>query len=216
MPRVLLKWSLVVVGAAFGVLLLGYIGVWAVTHSFIYSATGAVPETQAAMVLGASVDPDGTLSPVLQERADEAIALYKAHKVLKILVSGDNAASNYDEVGPVRRYLLSAGIPPADIFLDHAGFDTYSSMYRARAIFDITSLTIVSQPFHLPRAVFIARHLGIDAYGAQAGEGELYIYYSLREVPAFIKAFYDVETNRVPEYLGSQFPITGDGEKTWY
>ena len=174
-----------------------------------------LPHTEAALVLGASVTSGGVLSPILKERADEAISLYRAGKVDKILVTGDNATLSHDEVDPVGKYMAALGIPKKDIFLDHAGFDTYSSMYRARDVFGVQSLTIVSQPFHLPRAVFIAQSLGLKAYGAGAGKGELYVYNSLREIPSSVKAVYDIMFARVPKYLGEQYPIEGDGSATW-
>jgi SanA protein len=185
------------------------------TKSYVYDSLDAIPKTQVALVLGASVSSDGVLSAVLKERADEAIALYQAGKVSKILVTGDNATLSHDEVDPVGKYMVSEGIPMSDIFLDHAGFDTYSSMYRARDVFDVTSMTIVSQPFHLPRSVFIARSLGLTAYAAPAGKGELYLENTVREVPASVKALYDILFSRVPKYLGQQYPITGNGEDTW-
>lgn len=186
-----------------------------VVDSYIASSTNDVPHTEGALVLGASVYR-GSPSPILAERADTAIALYKAHKVSKILVTGDNGALTHDEVTPVRKYLLDAGVAPQDIFLDHAGFDTYSSMYRAREVFLVRSLTIVTQDFHLPRALWIARSLGIDAYGIVAKGGERSPYDYVREIPASIKALFDVITNRQPKYLGPTLPLSGDGEATWY
>lgn len=185
------------------------------TNARIVDSFDALPHTEVALVLGASVSSGGVLSAVLKERADEAIALYKAGKVDKMLVTGDNATLSHDEVDPVGKYMVSQGIPKAGIFLDHAGFDTYSSMYRARDVFIVHSMTIVSQPFHLPRAVFIARALGIDAYGAGASQNGLLIYNSLREIPASDKALFDLMFARVPKYLGEQYPITGDGSATW-
>ncbi len=185
------------------------------TAPYIYTAVAEVPPTTAAVVLGASVYKNGTLSPVLKQRADKALELYQLGKVHKILVTGDNSEVSHNEVNPVGKYLESAGVPKQDIFLDHAGFDTYSSMYRAQAVFTIRSMTIVSQPFHLARAVFIARVLGIEAYGAEAGYGELFVYNTWREVPATVKALIDLGVNRSPKYLGPQFPIEGDGSSTW-
>ncbi|MDO8518087.1 MAG: ElyC/SanA/YdcF family protein [bacterium] len=185
------------------------------THPFMSSAE-AVPQTQAALVLGASVTSAGVLSAVLQERADAAIVLYNAHKVAKILVTGDDSTLVYDEVYPVGKYLAAAGVPKQDIFLDYAGFDTYSSMYRARDVFGVTSLVVITQRFHLPRAVFIARSLGLVAYGVDAGKpGELYFANALREIPASVKALGDLLFARVPKYLGPQFPIGGEGSATW-
>ncbi len=134
----------------------------------------------------------------------------------KILVTGDNGALSHDEVTPVRKYLLDAGIPAEDIFLDHAGFDTYSSMYRARAVFGAQTITITTQDFHLPRALWIARHLGLTAYGLAAPGGEISLYDHVREIPASLKALWDVLTYRVPKYLGPAIPLSGDGQTTWY
>jgi SanA protein len=212
------KWVACAIGAVLAaafccVLLYSYIEY--ATGASIYTSMNALPHTQVALVLGASVTAEGALSPVLKERADEAISLYEAGKVDKILVTGDNATLSHDEVDPVGKYMVALGIPKEDIFLDHAGFDTYSSMYRARDVFEVQSMTIVSQPFHLPRAVFIAHALGLTAYGAGAGNGELYVYNSLREIPSSVKAVYDIIFARVPKYLGQQYPIEGDGEATW-
>ena len=174
-----------------------------------------VPKADVAVVLGASVFR-GRPSRILEERANTAGQLYLNGKVKKILVTGDNSALSYDEVTPVRKYLINAGIPGGDIFLDHAGFDTYSSMYRARDIFEARSVVIVTQDFHLPRALFIARSLGITAYGVGAkgggGAGKDY----LREVPASVKALFDLAAQRKPKYLGEKIPLTGDGSTTWY
>lgn len=182
---------------------------------FSFASADSVPPTDVAIVLGASVR-SGVPSPVLAARADEAIDLYLKGKVRKILVTGDNGALTHDEVTPVRKYLLAAGVKSEDIFLDHAGFDTYSSMYRARDVFQVHSATIVTQDFHLPRALFIARQLRLEAYGVAASSGESDIYEYLREIPASWKALFDLAANRRPKYLGPAIPIEGDGQATWY
>jgi len=184
-------------------------------EKYIYGSVESVPTTTVALVLGASVKQNGELSPVLRQRADRGIELYMAGKVLKILVTGDNSEVSHNEVNPVGKYMVARGVPKQDIFLDHAGFDTYSSMYRARDVFGVKSVTIVSQPFHLSRAVLIARWLGLDAYGAAAGSGEEFLYNTIREMPATLKAFFDLAFYRTPKYLGPQFPIEGDGTNTW-
>ncbi|MBX4200506.1 YdcF family protein [Candidatus Parcubacteria bacterium] len=178
---------------------------------YIYQRNSQIPNAEAAIILGASVISNATLSPILKDRTNTAIQLYNTKKIKKILVSGDNAEVNYNEVDPVRRYLLSKGVLDQDIFLDHAGFDTYSTMYRARDIFQVSSVLIVSQSFHLPRAVFIARKLGIDAYGVSADGGHILFANYLREVFANEKAMFDLITNAKPKYLGQRIPITGDG-----
>jgi SanA protein len=183
---------------------------------YIYGSARDVPTTTVAMVLGASVFPDGTLSPVLRERADKSAELYFLGKVKKILVTGDNSAVSHNEVNPVGNYLVAKGIPKQDIFLDHAGFDTYSSMYRARDVFEVRDLVIVSQPFHLPRAVMIARNLGLEASGVGAGSGANVFYNTVREIPATFKALKDLAFSRIPKYLGPRFPIEGEGSATWH
>lgn len=191
------------------------LGMRALVKKHIYDAPDNVPQTRAALVLGASV-ARGKPSPVLEERAHTAVALYMMGKVSKILVTGDNGALTHDEVTPVRKYLTDAGVEPEDIFLDHAGFDTYSSMYRARDVFQADSLAIVTQDFHIPRAVFVARRLGIQAYGVvpERGQGDVYDY--IREIPASVKALYDLAIGRAPKYLGEAIPLSGDGQRTWY
>lgn len=185
------------------------------TSAFTFSTPEGAPETDAAIVLGASVS-GGLPSPILAARADEAIALYLKGKVGKILVTGDHGALSHDEVTPVRKYLLAAGIPAEDIFLDHAGFDTYSSMYRAREVFNVHSSVIVTQDFHLPRALFVARSLGIDAVGVITPQMQASVFEYLREIPASWKALIDLVMRRQPKYLGPVIPISGDGQVTWY
>lgn len=175
-----------------------------------------VREAQAAIVLGALVYPDGRVSPMVADRLEAAYGLYRAGKVQKILITGDHGQVEYDEVNTMRRYLEQKGVPPADIFLDHAGFDTYDSMYRARAIFQVRSAVVVTQRFHLPRAVYIARELGLDAEGVVADRFE-YLgakRYEVREMAARIKAFGEVTIRRKPIFLGPVIPITGDGRET--
>jgi SanA protein len=181
---------------------------------YVYESAEAAPTSTVALVLGASVYQNGSLSPVLSARADRALELYRAGKVKKILVTGDNGDLSHNEVNPVGNYLLERGVPKGDIFLDHAGFDTYSSMYRARDVFEVHDMLVVSQPFHLARAIFIARELGMNARGVKAA-GEATPYNSLREIPATLKALLDLGVSRAPKYLGSQYPVSGDGSATW-
>jgi SanA protein len=204
------------------VLLLELVGVFVValnvmihleTKGYIYSDAASAPTAVAVLVPGAALEGPRVLSPIFVERVDLAIALYTAKKVSKILVSGDNSTLAHNEVNPARTYLLAKGIPDEDIFLDHAGFDTYSSLYRARDVFGVTSLIIATQSFHLPRAVFIARKLGIDAYGVPADTGPVLAYNYVREVFADEKAIFDLLFERAPKFLGSVIPITGDGRQ---
>jgi len=178
--------------------------VW--TKAYIYNDATTAPKVDVVLILR-----DGTLSPIFIDRVDMAIKLYEAKKVAKILVSGDNSTDSHNEVNPVRLYLLSKGIPDQDIFLDHAGFDTYSTMYRARAIFGVSSVLITTQSFHLPRAVFIARRLGMTAYGVNTDVGHILFRNNVREVFADEKAVFDLVFNRQPKFLGEKIPITEDG-----
>lgn len=182
------------------------------TAPFIYQDLTAVPHTEAALVLGAAVTKGGALSPVLRDRANAAAQLYGAGKVDKILVSGSNSSVEYNEVNPVGDYLIGKGVPPADIFLDHAGFDTYSSIYRAQTVFLVKSMTIVTQSFHLPRATFIARSLGIEAYGFDADSGHYLFKNNVHEWLADVKAIVNLILQRQPKFLGATIPIWGDSE----
>ena len=172
---------------------------------------------QAALVLGAKVWDNGEMSHIFIDRVQTAINLYKDKKVKKILVSGDHGQTDYDEVNAAKKYLLEKNIKKEDIFLDHAGFDTYDSLYRARDVFMAESLIVVTQNFHLPRALYIANGLGIDACGASAdlrryiGEDSR----NRREIFAKIKAWLNISFNSSPKYLGEELPLFGDGTKTW-
>lgn len=203
-------------------ILLGIIGILLVptimrlsTKGYVFTDLRDVPRSNAVMVLGASVIGE-RLSPILEQRTRTAIDIFQAGRADNVLVTGDNGALDHDEVTPVRKYLIDAGIPAGDIFLDHAGFDTYSSMYRAREVFLADSIIIVTQDFHLPRALFLARNLGLEAYGVptvgRGGSGRDYF----REIPASVKALLDLVVRREPKYLGETIPLDGDGSTTWY
>jgi SanA protein len=175
------------------------------------------PKSQVAIVLGALVFKNGSLSNIVSDRVDTAIDLYRLGKVDKILLTGDHGKTSYDEVNSMRRYALKKGIPPKDIFMDHAGFSTYESMYRGRDVFQVKSAIIVTQKFHLARSVYTANALGIDAVGVYA-DRHVYIKALLneaRESLARTKAFIEVNIARPkPTYLGEIIPITGDGRLT--
>lgn len=176
----------------------------------------SIENFQTAIVLGAKVNNDDP-SDILEDRLLTALELYYDGKVEKILVSGDNGQIEYNEVGAMKDYLLNKGVPGEDIFMDHAGFDTYDTMYRAKAIFQVEDAIIVTQNFHLPRAIYIARALDIDAVGVSA-DRQSYIYidlYEKREKLAQIKAFLNVVFHSKPKYLGDPISISGDGTQSW-
>lgn len=185
--------------------------IYLATKPLIYNNITDAPDALAGLIPGAAIFQDGALSSIFIDRVDMAIKLYEAKKVSKILVSGDNSTVSHNEVNPVRLYLISKGIPDQDIFLDHAGFDTYSTMYRARDIFGVSSVLITTQSFHLPRAVFIARRLGMEAYGINADVGHILFRNYVREALANEKAILNLILHRKPKYLGEKIPISGDG-----
>lgn len=175
------------------------------------------PQVEAIIVPGAYVFPSGRVSDILADRLSVAVDLYKANKAEKLLVSGDHGSVSYDEVNAMRRYLQSQGIPRENIFMDHAGFSTYDSLYRTRDIFGVKKAIIVTQEYHLARALYTARKLGIEAYGVTSDKHIYYkmAYYEIREIAARCKAFLQVDILRSkPKYLGEAIPISGDGRTT--
>lgn len=176
------------------------------------------PESEAILVLGAYVFPDGTLSFMLNDRLDQAYELYRLGKAGKVIVSGDHGQKDYDEVNTMKKYLIARGVPPEDVFMDHAGFNTYESVYRARDIFQVKKVIIVTQEYHLARAVFIAKELGLQACGVAADlhdYGEVMTVYRLRETAARNKDFFLAGLIKPePTFLGETIPVTGDGTIT--
>lgn len=175
-----------------------------------------VGKADAILVLGAYTYESGFVSPILRDRLLKALELYEKGVAPKFLVSGDHGQDDYDEVNAMRRFLEDRGVPPEDIFMDHAGFDTYDSMIRARDVFEAEKVVVVTQTFHLIRAVYIARALGLDAEGVPS---DLSRYRSLgylekRELLARVKAFLEVNIRRAPKYGGDPHPVSGDGTST--
>lgn len=177
---------------------------------------GGVKNLDCALVLGAGVKDDGSPSDVLRDRLDVALSLYRHGRVERILVSGDHRAESYDEPNAMRRYLEAHGVPREAIFMDHAGFDTYSSVWRAKHVFGAERVIVVTQDFHLPRALFVARSLGMAAEGASA-DRRLYrgiAWLHVRETISRTKAFLDVTVARRPHHEGPRFDLRGDGRVT--
>jgi SanA protein len=184
----------------------------------VTSDPAKVPHTQVALVLGAQVKPDGTPSDMLADRISAAADLYRAGRVDKLLVSGDHSRADYDEVGTMRRALLADGVPARDIFTDHAGFDTWDSAQRAKRVFGVTDAVVVTQRFHMARALYDARHSGLKVTGFAADRrdyGHVMGRLKLREAAARIKAVADVATGASPHFLGARIPISGDGRTSW-
>jgi SanA protein len=169
---------------------------------------------EAALLLGAEVRPDGSMSGMLADRVRVAARLYREGKVAKVLASGDHGRPDYDEPNAMKRALVAAGVPARDVFTDHAGFNTWDSVVRARKVFNAKSVVVVTQGFHLPRAVWLARRAGLEAHGASAdlhhyGDGGKAA--EVREVLARVKAVGEAVTGRDPRFLGPAIPISGDG-----
>lgn len=181
---------------ALGILVIWGVSIYIqqVTVSSIYEEVETLPATNTVIVLGASVHSDGKLSPILQDRVDTALDLYKKDKVKSFLLSGDNRTDDYDEVSAMRNYLLDRCVPEEIIFIDPAGLDTFDSMYRSRKIYDIPDAVVVTQNFHLPRTLFIAQNLGLNYIGFPASP-ELYKTESSlirREKLANVKAVFEI------------------------
>ena len=165
------------------------------------------------LVLGAGLKPDGTPNNMLRDRLDKGIEMYREGAAPKILLSGDNGQVEYDEVNAMKDYVLKAGIPSEDIFMDHAGFSTYESMYRARDIFLVKKAIIVTQKYHQYRALYTARGLGIEGWGVTP-EPRTYSgqsYRDAREILARDKDFLKMIVKPEPTYLGNTIPISGSG-----
>jgi vancomycin permeability regulator SanA len=180
-----------------------------VADGHVHDVAG-VPAAPVALVLGAQVYADGTPSPFLAARLDLAKRLFDAGKVRALLVSGDHGRWAYDEPGAMRRYLLDRGVPAEKVVEDHAGFDTYDSCQRARRVFGVGRAIVVTQSFHVARAVALCREVGLDAVGV--GDDSVsrfrwaWMRGGVREHFAAVKAAYDVVTRREPVFLGPREP----------
>jgi vancomycin permeability regulator SanA len=169
----------------------------------------------AIVVLGAGIRKD-TPSPLLKDRLDKAIELYNMGVAPKIIMSGDHGQEHYDEVSVMKKYAIENGIPSEDIFMDHAGFSTYDTMYRAKNVFGIKKALLVSQRYHLYRSVYIARKLGLDVYGVPA-ESNKYsgrFFREIREVLARNKDVVKCIFKPKSKYLGEPIDITLNGDIT--
>jgi len=177
-------------------------------------AAADLVHTDCILVLGCGVRPNGEPSLMLQDRLDMGLALYEAGAAPKLLMSGDHSRSDYDEVNAMKDYVMDRGVSSDDVFMDHAGFSTYESMYRARDIFQAKKLVIVSQEYHLYRAVYDARQLGLDAWGV-AAEDISYLGQTMRDVREILarnKDFLYCLFQPEPTFLGDAIPVSGDGD----
>ena len=206
-------------------ILLGCVGVFSVNALVKHRVKDNIltPEQAAELsgvdcilVLGCKVHDDGTPSAMLRDRLLQSIHLYQLGASPKLLMSGDHGQHRYDEVNAMKQFALDAGVPSQDIFMDHAGFSTYESVYRAKEIFGVDKILIVTQEYHLYRALYIARQFDIEAYGV-ASDLDTYsgqFQRDVREVLARCKDFGMCILKPKPTYLGDAIPISGSGDAT--
>ena len=209
-------------------LLLGLIGITSILGIDIYVRNQSkdyildsidaskLEDVDAILVLGCQVKESGYPSAMLRDRLNRSIELYDLDASNKIIMSGDHGRVEYDEVNTMKQFAMDEGIPSSDIFMDHAGFSTYESMYRAKEIFGVEKIIIVTQEYHLYRAIYDAKALGIEAYGVSSDyfrySGQL--YRDIREVFARVKDFGYTLIKPEPTFLGDSIPINGDGNIT--
>jgi vancomycin permeability regulator SanA len=169
------------------------------------------PAKPVAIVPGAGLNPDGTPSAPLRDRVEAAAELYFAGKAQKILMSGDNRFINYNEPESMRQYALTLGVPDEDIVLDYAGRSTYDTCYRAKAIFGVEEALIVTQAYHLPRAVYLCDHLGVKITGVPVEQSRYvrsrYLFWNFREAFASLAAVWDIHIAKPLPVLGEPEPI---------
>ncbi|MBQ2687383.1 MAG: YdcF family protein [Clostridia bacterium] len=168
------------------------------------------------LVLGCGVRDDGTPSDMLRDRLERSIELYFSGVAPKLLMSGDHGRVEYDEVNIMKQYAIDKGVPSEDVFMDHAGFSTYESIYRAKEIFCADNIVIVTQEYHLYRALYLAKSFGLEAHGVSS---DYYIYAGqtmrdIREILARNKDFFTAIFKPYPTYLGEAIPVNGDGNLT--
>ena len=188
---------------------------------YIDEASAISQKPDVILVLGAGVRPNGSPSNMLEDRLLTALRLYEAGICEKILVSGDHGSEYYDEVNVMKSYLIQKGIPSENVFMDHAGFSTYDSVYRAKAIFGVKKPLIVTQEYHSFRSLMIANHLDLDATAVAApilsSDVEVYpkqAWYSFRETLARVKDFFWSLGKPEPTFLGEPISLEAGGDQT--
>lgn len=211
--------TVLVILGIIGVLLLAGINIYmkqAVSDNIISEQEAATLNADCILILGAGVYSNGSPSPMLEDRMLQGIKLYEKGASKKLLMSGDHGRVQYDEVNVMKQFAIDKGIPSEDVFMDHAGFSTYESIYRARDIFQAKKIIIITQDYHLYRALYISKELGLDAYGVAANLGTYGGQRSrdLREVLARAKDFTYCLIKPKPTFLGEAIPVSGNGDLT--
>ena len=177
---------------------------------------GELSDVDCIIVLGCGVNGNGTPSDMLRHRLDFAIDIYKNGGAPKLLMSGDHGRVGYNEVGIMKQYAIDAGVPSEDVFMDHAGFSTYETMYRAKEIFKAEKVIVVTQEYHLYRGMYNAEKLGMESYGVASDVYgyENRLYREAREAVARCKDFIWCIFKVKPTYLGEAIPVSGNGDLT--
>ncbi len=180
------------------------------TNSLIFYSEIEIPTNNVGIIFGAGINGDKP-SKYLKDRLDAGIKLFKAKKINKILLSGDNGSDAHDELTVMKIYCFKNGIDTTKIYIDYAGFDTYSTMFRAKNIFKIDKAVLITQEYHLNRAIYIGNNIGIESIGFSANHGEYrnYNYVRFREYFSICKSVIDVIRNRDPHFLGTEINING-------
>lgn len=174
-------------------------------------------DADCVIVLGAGLRPDGTPTGMLEDRVKVGDELYLNHAAPKIIMSGDHGRKSYDEVNAMKKYAIGEGVPSEDIFMDHAGFETYDTIYRARDVFGAKKVVIVSQKYHLYRALYAAKKLGLDAYGVSATKRKYDNSQRIRDARewlARVKIWGKCIAKPEPKYLGEKIDLEGSGDVT--
>ena len=198
-----------------GLFTINFIVISKTKDSIISREDAAKKEVDCILILGAGVWGKSP-SPMLEDRLLEGISLYNEGKCKKILMSGDHSRADYDEVNVMKKFAMDRGVSSSDIFMDHAGLSTYDSIYRAKEIFDVKKLIIVTQEYHLYRALYIAKELGLEVYGVKSNPREYagQSMRNLREIIARDKDFIMCLIKPNPKFLGEKIPIQGNGDDT--
>jgi SanA protein len=208
--KMLLKWTLIIIVSGGSILLLARLIAVGFARPLTFTPTD-VPPARVAIVFGAGLLRDGSPTPVLRDRITTAAELFFNGKVEKLLMSGDNRFVDYNEPGSMKAYAIKIGVPEDAIILDYAGRRTYDTCYRAHAIFGLDKAIIITQEYHLPRALYLCNQLGLSAVGVSSDlrtyQRGPYAYWTLRELAATVVAFWEVLITHPLPVLGKPEPI---------
>ena len=215
-PIVMILLCLALVGVIALCSINGYVKSVAKERILTVEETATLEDVDCIIVLGCQVRDDGTLSHMLRDRLMRGLEVYHAGAAPKLLMSGDHGRKEYDEVNAMKQYAIENGVPSEHVFMDHAGFSTYETVYRAKEIFEADKVIIITQEYHLYRALYIADKLGLEAYGVSADLNK-YAVQSMRdfrEVLARCKDWAMCIFKPEPTYLGESIPVNGNGDVT--